>query len=107
MEAMEVCWNRRKRKRLNFGFHFYESNEKIFGFIQNFIIKGCFIKPDERIKRDTLHISFELPDTLQTVNAECEVLRKDNTGIGASFAFSTKDKMIFSRFINDWQLVAD
>lgn len=88
---------RREHPRLGVSFKVFEPGGELIGSTKNLSLKGCFIETKQTIKK-SITLTFQLPDSLEKVNAPCEVLWENGEGMGIGFDLTDKNKLHFLRF---------
>lgn len=94
----------RNMPRFNFSFKVYDPDGKLLGITKDISSDGCFLKTKEKIMRDILSISIELPGTLDRLDMECKVVRSDNVGVGTKLILDEENISNFSRVIENYNL---
>ena len=94
---MSKLQEKRKYPRLDVGLKVFEPGGKILGITKNISFGGCFIKTKE-VTNNAFNISFFLPPDYGVVKASCEVIWRNNSGIGTAWTLNIKNKNILSEW---------
>lgn len=97
---------RRNEPRLDLKFNVYGANGYL-GYTRNVSLNGCYLETVYKIKKKTLDISFELPDSLQIVNTKCRIAWNRGICSGLRFIMDDENRKIHSQFINIWSNLAE